>query len=33
MRAYGPILFPSNAPDAGGAQGQKSGQGRAGSGY
>jgi hypothetical protein len=33
MRAYGPILFPSNAPDTGGAQGQKSGQGRAGSGY
>jgi hypothetical protein len=33
MRAYGPILFPSNAPDAGGAQGQKSGQGRSGSGY
>ena len=33
MRAYGPILFPSNAPDAGGAHGQKSGQGRSGSGY
>ncbi len=33
MRAYGPILFPSNAPDTGGAHGQKSGQGRAGSGY
>jgi hypothetical protein len=33
MRAYGPILFPSNAPDAGGAKGQKSGQGRSGSGY
>jgi len=33
LRAYGPILFPSNAPDTGGAQGQKSGQGRAGSGY
>lgn len=33
MRAYGPILFPSNAPDAGGAQGQQSGQGRSGSGY
>ena len=33
LRAYGPILFPSNAPDTGGAQGQQSGQGRAGSGY
>jgi hypothetical protein len=33
MRAYGPILFPSNAPDTGGAHGQKSGQGRSGSGY
>lgn len=33
LRAYGPILFPSNAPDAGGAKGQKSGQGRSGSGY
>jgi hypothetical protein len=33
LRAYGPILFPSNAPDTGGAQGQKSGQGRSGSGY
>lgn len=33
LRAYGPTLFPSNAPDAGGAQGQQSGQGRAGSGY
>jgi hypothetical protein len=33
LRAYGPILFPSNAPDAGGAKGEKSGQGRAGSGY
>lgn len=33
MRAYSPILFPSNAPDAGGAQGQESGQGRSGSGY
>ena len=33
LRAYGPILFPSNAPDTGGAHGQKSGQGRAGSGY
>ena len=33
LRAYGPVLFPSNAPDTGGAQGQKSGQGRAGSGY
>ena len=29
MRAYGPILFPSNAPDTGGARGQESGQGRA----
>ena len=33
MRAYGPILFPSDAPDTGGAHGQQSGQGRAGSGY
>ena len=33
MRAYSPLLFPSNAPDAGGAQGQESGQGRSGSGY
>ena len=33
LRAYSPILFPSNAPDAGGAQGQQSGQGRSGSGY
>ena len=33
LRAYGPILFPSDAPDTGGAQGQQSGQGRAGSGY
>jgi hypothetical protein len=33
LRAYGPILFPSNAPDAGGARGQESGQGRSGSGY
>lgn len=33
MRAYSPILFPSNAPDAGGARGQESGQGRSGSGY
>lgn len=33
LRAYGPTLFPSNAPDTGGARGQKSGQGRAGSGY
>ncbi len=33
MRAYAPILFPSNAPDAGGAHGQESGQGRSGSGY
>jgi hypothetical protein len=33
LRAYGPILFPSNAPDTGGAHGQKSGQGRSGSGY
>ena len=32
MRAYSPILFPSNAPDAGGARGQESGQGRSGSG-
>lgn len=33
LRAYSPILFPSNAPDAGGARGQESGQGRSGSGY
>lgn len=33
LRAYAPILFPSNAPDAGGARGQESGQGRTGSGY
>lgn len=33
LRAYSPLLFPSNAPDAGGAQGQQSGQGRSGSGY
>ena len=33
LRAYGPILYPSNAPDTGGAHGEKSGQGRAGSGY
>lgn len=33
LRAYGPALFPSTAPDAGGAHGQRSGQGRAGSGY
>ena len=33
MRAYGSILFPSNAPDTGGAHGQESGQGRSGSGY
>jgi hypothetical protein len=33
MRAYSPILFPSNAPDAGGARGQESGEGRSGSGY
>ena len=33
MRAYSPILFPSNEPDAGGARGQESGQGRSGSGY
>ena len=33
LRAYGPILFPPDAPDTGGAQGHKSGQGRAGSGY
>jgi hypothetical protein len=33
MRAYSPILFPSNAPDTGGARGQESGQGRSGSGY
>ena len=33
LRAYGPSLFPSDAPDTGGAHGQKSGQGRAGSGY
>lgn len=33
LRAFSPILFPSNAPDAGGAQGEQSGQGRSGSGY
>jgi hypothetical protein len=33
LRAYGPSLFPSDAPDTGGAHGQQSGQGRAGSGY
>ena len=33
LRAYSPILFPSDAPDAGGAPGQESGQGRSGSGY
>jgi hypothetical protein len=33
MRAYSPALLPSNAPDAGGARGQESGQGRSGSGY
>lgn len=33
LRAYSPILFPSDAPDAGGARGQESGQGRDGSGY
>ena len=33
LRAYSPLLFPSNAPDTGGAQGQESGQGRSGSGY
>jgi hypothetical protein len=33
LRAYGPILLPSTAPDTGGAKGEKSGQGRAGSGY
>ncbi|HEY5872759.1 MAG TPA: hypothetical protein VIT46_05935 [Gaiellaceae bacterium] len=33
MRAYGQILFPSDAPDTGGARGRASGQGRAGSGY
>ena len=33
LRAYGPILFPSNAPDTGGAHGEQSGQGRSGSGY
>jgi hypothetical protein len=33
MRAYSPLLFPSNAPDAGGARGQESGHGRSGSGY
>lgn len=33
MRAYGPALLSSNAPDAGGARGQESGQGRSGSGY
>jgi hypothetical protein len=33
MRAYSPVILPSNAPDAGGARGQESGQGRSGSGY
>jgi hypothetical protein len=33
MRAYSPVLLASNAPDAGGARGQESGQGRSGSGY
>jgi hypothetical protein len=33
LRAYGPVLFPSNAPDSGGAHGEQSGHGRAGSGY
>jgi hypothetical protein len=33
MRAFSPQLVPSNAPDAGGARGQESGQGRSGSGY
>lgn len=33
LRAYSPILFPSDAPDAGGARGDESGQGRSGSGY
>jgi hypothetical protein len=33
MRANSPLLFPENAPDAGGARGQESGQGRSGSGY
>jgi hypothetical protein len=33
LRAYGPIVFPSNAPDTGGAHGEESGQGRSGSGY
>lgn len=33
LRAYSPLLFPPNAPDSGGAQGQQSGQGRSGSGY
>ncbi len=33
LRAYSPVLFPSNAPDAGGAHGEQSGQGRSGSGY
>jgi hypothetical protein len=33
LRAYGPIVFPTNAPDTGGAQGEESGQGRSGSGY
>ncbi len=33
LRAFSPILFPSNAPDTGGAQGEQSGQGRSGSGY
>jgi len=33
LRAYGPILFPSNAPDTGGARGHESAEGRSGSGY
>lgn len=33
LRAYGPILFPSNAPDTGGAHGEESAEGRSGSGY
>lgn len=33
LRAFGPILFPSNAPTGGAARGQLSGQGRSGGGY
>jgi hypothetical protein len=33
LRAYGPNLLPSNAPDTGGARGHESAEGRSGSGY